>query len=635
MAETYTFQAEIKQLLHTLVHSLYTDREIFLRELVSNSSDALNRVQFEMVKSREMRDPDAELAIEIVPDKDNNILRIIDTGIGMTREEVIENLGTISKSGVRAFMEQAKADSATAEDIIGQFGVGFYSIFMVADKVEVNTLSFDNDAEPVRWISDGSETYEIEAGDRDVRGTEVVLHLKDDADEFLEDTRLRQIIRTHSNYVAFPIYIGESEDPANEQKAIWRRPAGEVTDEEYQSFYKSLTLDFTDPLLHIHTKTDAPVQFYALLFIPTSREPNMFSPRKEPGLQLYARKVLIQNFSTDLLPDYLNFVQGAVDSEDLPLNVSRETVQANRVMANLKKAVTGKVLRELKNLAKSDPEKYAAFWGEFGPFIKQGMLSDTENNDRLTALLRFYSTESEDILTSLDDYVQRMQEVDGQDTIYYILGDSQSVAASSPHLEPFKARGIEVLYFTETVDSFLINSLFEYNDYKLQNVDDANLDLSEVGTPDEDEGDESEKLPEDAVEQVKSAFENALGERVHSVRVSKVLTGSSNPARLVSPEGTLDRHTQRVYQMLDRDYEVPRKILEFNPRHRIVQNISGMLNAGADDDLVNTTIEQLYENALLQDGLHPNPAEMVQRIQRLMEAATTRPGTPQPDNATD
>lgn len=625
MAETYTFQAEIKQLLHTLVHSLYTDREIFLRELISNSSDALNRIQFEMVTSRDLRDPDAELSIEVVPDKDNNILRIVDTGIGMTRDELIENLGTISKSGVRAFMERVKSSDSTGntDDIIGQFGVGFYSIFMVADKVEVNTLSYENDAEPVRWISTGSDTYEIEPGDRDVRGTEVILHLKEDATEFLEESRLREIIRLHSNYVAFPIYIGESENPANEQKAIWRRPASEVEEEEYKSFYRSLTLDFNEPLLHIHTKTEGSVLFYALLFIPTSREPNMFSPRKEPGLQLYARKVLIQNFSTDLLPEYLNFVQGAVDSEDLPLNVSRETVQANRVMAGLKKAVTGKVLRELKNLASNDTEKYTTFWSEFGPFIKQGMLADTDNRDRLTELLRFYSTHSEDELTSLDDYVQRMQEVEGQDKIYYILGDSKSVLANSPHLEPFRARGIEVLYFTETVDSFLINSLFEYNDYKLQNVDDESLDLSEVGTVEEPE-DQAESLPEDELEQVKERFERTLGDRVHSIRVSKVLTGSSNPARLVSPEGTIDRHTQRVYQMLDRDYEVPQKILEFNPRHRIVQNIAQLLNSGADSDLVDASIEQLYENALLQDGLHPNPAEMVQRIQRLMEAATAR-----------
>lgn len=621
MSETFTFQAEIKQLLHTLVHSLYTDREIFLRELISNSSDAMNRLQFEMLTNRDVRDPDAELAIEIIPDKEAGTLTIRDTGIGMSRDELIENLGTISKSGVKAFME--KADSAeNITDFIGQFGVGFYSIFMVADRVEVNTLSYLPDSEPVRWLSDGSETYEISEGDRDIRGTEVILYLKEDAHEFLDDYRLRNVITAHSNFIAFPIYIGEdAEEATNAQKAIWRQNSSELSDEDYQSYYRSLTMDFNAPLMHIHSKAEAPVQYYALLYIPSGREPNMFSPRKEPGLQLYARKVLIQNFSTDLLPEYLNFVQGAVDSEDLPLNVSRETVQANRVMANLKQAITGKVLRELKNLAKRDEEKYATFWQEFGPYIKQGMLADPENKERLTALLRFYSTKSEDSLTSLDDYVERMQEVEGQEAIYYILGDSRTVAANSPHLEPFHARGIEVLYFTETVDSFLINSLTEYNGHSLQNVDDEELDLSGVGGEIEPE-EETDTLEADAIDNLKQEFESILGERVQGVRVSKVLTGSANPARLVSPQGTIDRHTQRVYQMLDRDYEVPRKILEFNPRHPIVQNLSALLTGDGDREVFNATVEQLYENALLQDGLHPNPAEMVQRIQRLLEIAT-------------
>ena len=621
MAETYTFQAEIKQLLHTLVHSLYTEREIFLRELVSNSSDAINRLQFEMLTNRDVRDPDAELAIEIVPDEEAGTLTISDTGIGLSREELIENLGTISKSGVKAFMEQAKGSTEGLTDFIGQFGVGFYSIFMVADRVEVNTLHYLNDSEPLRWISEGTETYEIVEGDREVRGTEVILHLKEDAKEFLESYKLKNIISQHSNYITFPIYVGDTEEPANAQQAIWRQPASELSDDDYNSFYRSLTMDFNEPLMRIHSKAEAPVQYYTLLFIPTSREPNMFSPRREPGLQLYARKVLIQNFSTDLLPEYLGFIQGAVDSEDLPLNVSRETVQANRIMANLKQGVTGKVLRELKNLAKRDTEKYTEFWNEFGPYIKQGMLADPENKERLTALLRFYSTNSEDELSSLDAYVERMQEVEGQEAIYYILGDSRSVAANSPHLEPFRARGIEVLYFTETVDSFLINSLTEYNGHPLQNVDDEELDLTEIGSEVEEEA--SESLEDNEIEVVQKQIEDILGERVQGVRVSKVLVGYTNPARLVSPQGTLDRHTQRVYQMLDRDYEVPRKILEFNPRHPIIQNLSGLLASGqTDETIVTATVEQLYENALLQDGLHPNPAEMVQRIQQLMEIAT-------------
>lgn len=620
MADTYTFQAEIQQLLYTLVHSLYTEREIFLREMISNASDALNRLQFEMLTNREVRDPDSELAIEVIPDEEARTLTIRDTGIGMTEEEIIRNLGTISQSGIREFLSQAQTNAEKATDFIGQFGVGFYSIFMVADRVQVNSLSYQPDAEPVQWTSEGVETFEVGPGNQNWRGTEIILYLKEDADEFLSEYRLRNIVRAHSNYVAFPIYVGtDEEEPVNEQQAIWRRPSSEVEDSQYVEFYKALTLDPEEPLAHIHVMADAPVQYYALLYIPASREKHIFSTRREPGLQLYARKVLIQDYCTDLLPEYLQFVQGAVDSEDLPLNVSRETVQANRVMANLQKAITGRVLRELKHIAENDPERYAKFWEEFGGFLKQGMISDPNNQDRLQALLRFYSTHSENELTSLDDYVQRMQEVEGQDTIYYVLGDSQTVASRSPHLEPFRARGIEVLYFTEMVDSFLINSLFDHNGHKLQNVDDENLDLSEVGATEENE--EDTRLEDDVLEQLRTHIAETLGERVHSVRISKVLTGSS-PARLVSPEGTLDRHTQRVYQMLNRDYDVPQKILEINPHHVLMRNLAEMLASDPQDTTLDLTIEQLYENALLLDGLHPNPAEMVERIQQLMEAAT-------------
>lgn len=626
MAESFTFQAEIRQLLYTLVHSLYTEREIFLRELISNASDALNRMQFELLTNRDVRDVDAQLAIEIEADEEAGTLTIRDTGVGMTRQELIDNLGTISKSGVRAFLEKAKSSGGTngqiSTDLIGQFGVGFYSIFMVADEVIVDTLAYHPDSQPYRWISRGEESYEIEEGAKEVRGTDIVLKLKDDAKEFLKDYTLRKIIQTHSNYIAFPIYIGESEEPANARQAIWRRSASEVSDEDYQNFYRALTMDFEEPLAHIHISADAPVQYYALLYLPAKAEKNMFSLRKEPGLQLYARKVLIQDYCTDLLPEYLYFVHGAVDSEDLPLNVSRETVQANKMMAGLKKAITGRILRYLNDLAKNDADKYAAFWAEFGPFLKQGMIADPDNRDRLQALLRFYSTRNDDTLTSLQEYVERMQEVENQQEIYYVLGDSKSVASRSPHLDPFRERGIEVLYFTETVDSFLINSLYEYNGHKLRNVDDENLDLAEVGTLQETDSDH-EPLEDDSMENVRSRFADILGERVQTVRISKVLTGS-NPARLVSPEGTLDRHTQRVYKLLERDYEVPRKILELNPRHTLMHNLANLMRADAENPLVKVTVEQIYENALLLDGLHPNPAEMVSRIQALMEAATGR-----------
>jgi molecular chaperone HtpG len=642
MSETFNFQAEIKQVLHTLIHSLYSEREIFLRELISNRSDALNRMQFELLTNRDVVDPDAELAIWITPDEAANTLTITDTGIGMSRAELISNLGTISRSGIKAFMEQVKAsNNQVASDLIGQFGVGFYSIFMVAEQVEVISQSYLAESTPHHWLSSGDETFEVEAIDHAPRGTSVILHLKEEAKEFLKPYRLREIIKKHSNYIAFPIYLvdlnapekTEDEDeekarpkPINDQQALWRRRPTEVEEKEYHDFYRALTLDFEEPLLYSHITAEGSLQYYGVLYVPTSPERNMFSLRKEPGLKLYARKVLIQEYCTDLLPEYLQFVQGVVDSEDLPLNVSRETVQANRIMVNLKDSLTKRILRDIKRLAESeDTEKYTRFWEAFGPFIKHGIIADMENKGRLTELLRFRSTHSQGELTSLKAYVERMKSVEGQAAIYYVVADSEAVAALSPHLEPFRARNVEVLYFADTVDSFLINALHEYDGYKLLNVDDEDLDLSAIPpNTTEEETDTPPALVEEMLDTLIERFKAVLGERVADVRISKVLTSGKNPARLVSPEGTLDRHTQRVYKMLNREYEVPQKILELNPHHTLTHNLSNLLQNDADNPLVSLSIEQIYENALLLDGLHPNPADMVARIQSLLEAATHR-----------
>lgn len=639
MSEQFTFQAEIKQLLHTLIHSLYTDREIFLRELISNSSDALHRVQFEMLTNENVVSPEAELGIWLEPDEENGTLTIHDTGIGMNHDDLVSNLGTISKSGIKAFMEQAQSsENGVTTDLIGQFGVGFYSIFMVADRVEVVSRSHNPDDEVYRWISEGDEQFYLEPAEREERGTSITLFLNEDSKEFLRTYRLREVIKKHSNYIPFPIYIlepepeteagdTESEDePAEEkvpeainaQKALWRR--NDVEESEYTDFYKSLTYDFTDPLFYTHINTDAPVQFYSVLYVPQSAEKPMFSPRQEPGLQLYARKVLIQDYSNDLLPEYLQFIQGVVDSEDLPLNVSRETVQANRVMANLKNAITKRVLREFKRLANKDTETFLKIWDEYGPFLKHGVIADMDNKDKLVELLRFQSTHSDGELISLAEYVEHMKEVDGQEEIYYVVADSLAAAQHSPHLDPFRDRDMEVLYFVDTVDSFLINALNEYQGYKLHNIDDEKLDLSEIEAT-ESHDDEQAAVEGDEMEAVINRFSETLGERVTEVRISKVLTGKS-PARLVSPEGTLDRHTQRVYKMLNQDYEVPQKILELNPRHALTHNVVGLLQKDDTSPLIDLAIEQIYENALLLDGLHPNPAEMVERIQSLLEAAT-------------
>jgi molecular chaperone HtpG len=626
VARTYKFKAEIQQLLDILVHSLYTEREIFLRELISNASDALHRVQFEQLTNREVLDPEAELYIEIKPDEAAGTLTISDTGIGMTREEMTDNLGVIARSGAKAFLEAMKEakNGGASQDVIGQFGVGFYSVFMVAEKVRVVSRSYKLGEEANAWESSGGESYKVEAAERETRGTDIIIYLKDDAKEFLQPWKLKEIIRRHSDYIAFPIYVGEEEEATNKQTALWRQDTKEVSDEQFNDFYKMLTFDFEPPLHRIHMRADVPLQFYALLYIPGSGERNMFSPRKEPGLKLYARKVLIDEYNNDLLPEYLQFVQGVVDSEDLPLNVSRESVQANRVMANLKKTLTSKILSELKRMAKNKPEDYRTFYESFGRSIKQALMVSPADREDIEPLLYFSSTGSDnpDDLVSLEDYVGRM--VKGQDDIYYILGDDFGSISRSPHLDAYRQRGIEVLYFTDAVDPVVVMGLPEYKQHKLRNVDEADIDLREIGEAQEESAQEA--VPDDSFGALRQRFVEVLGERVVDVRESKTLTAS--PARLVSNETGAQRHMFRINRLLDRDYELPVKILELNRRHPLLHNLSNLVSNTPDNPLINLVIEQVFETALLQEGIHPDPAAMAPRLQLLMQAAT---GTPTSD----
>jgi molecular chaperone HtpG len=625
MAEQYTFKAEIQQLLNILVHSLYTDRDIFLRELISNASDALNRLQFEQLTNSDILNPELPPAIRIAFDEAAGTLTISDTGVGMTHGELVENLGVIAHSGARAFIEamkQSKNGGSAVQDVIGQFGVGFYSAFMVADKIRVVSRSFRPDEPVYAWESDGSESYTIEPAERETRGTDIILYMKDDAKDFLNGWKLKDIIRRHSDYVAFPIYVGDDENPANKQVAIWRQETKEVSDEQYNEFYRMMTLDFNEPLHRIHMRADVPLQFYALLFIPASAERNMLSPRSEPGLKLYVRKVLIEDYNTELLPDYLQFVQGVVDSEDLPLSVSRESVQATRVMATLKKTLTNKVLNELKRLAKNDRERYLDFFDEFGRFLKQGVTVSPQDKSDIEPLLFFPSTHDIANLTSLSEYVERM--ATNQDAIYYIIGDDIHSVRRSPHLDAFRKRGIEVLYFTDPVDTVMLMGLSEYNSHKLRNVDEADIDLTDIGDLKEDAAEaKHDPLPEVDFETLRQRFETRLGERVTGVRTSKNMVGS--PARLVSADSGVSRNMYRIQRLLDREYELPVKLLELNPRHPLLHNLSRMLSQDAAQPMIDVVIEQIFETALLQDGIHPDPASMATRLTLLMQAAT---GTP-------
>ncbi len=612
-AQSFTFKAETKQLLNILIHSLYKDRDVFLREMLSNASDALNRVRFEMLTDRDVLDPEAELCIRIKSDKEAHTLTIQDSGIGMTKDEIIENLGTIAQSGARNFIEATKEKKFDLSQLIGQFGVGFYSVFMVAEWVRVTSRSYKPRAKAVSWYATGEDDFQVGPAEMKERGTKIEIKLKEDATEFAEEFRLKNIIHKHSDYIGFPIYVGDDEKQANKQTSLWRTSKTDVTEEQYKDFYRQVTLDFEDPLLHIHTITDAPVQLYALLYIPGKGERGILSLRKEDGLKLYSRNILIDEYNKDLLPEYLRFVQGVVDSEDLPLNVSRETVQTVGLLPRLKKVVTGQVMKELENLAKNDAEKYETFWKEFGVYLKQGIAANPVDAESIQPLLRFKTNLHPESWSSLENYAGRMK--DGQKEIYYIVGEDPKSVLLSPHLDYFQSQGTEVLLLTDPMDSFMLMGLRKYKDFELKNV--AQADIEKPEKPGEKA--EAEKIPDDDFGNLVEHFKQVLGERVTDVRASKRL--SQSVARLVDPEGSLNPELQRVYKYLGQEYEIPKKILELNPSHLILKNLVGM---EAGSELQTLIIEQIYDSALLVEGLHPDPSSMAPRIQQIIEAALVK-----------
>jgi molecular chaperone HtpG len=612
--QSFHFKAETKQLLNILIHSLYKDREVFLRELLSNASDALNRLRFEMVTNQDVLDPRAELAIRIKVDKDARMLTIQDSGVGMTKEEVIENLGTIAQSGARKFLEATKEKSADLTQVIGQFGVGFYSVFMVAEWVRVTARSYKPRARAVTWYATGEDKYQVDSAEMTERGTKVEIQLKEDAAEFADEYRLKNIIHKHSEYIGFPIYVGEDKQPVNKQTSIWRMSKQSVTEEQYKDFYKQLTLDFEDPLLHTHIVTDAPVQLYALLYVPGKSDRGIFSLRREDGLKLYSRNILIDEYNKDLLPEHLRFVQGVVDSEDLPLNVSRETIQSTALMARLKKVLTGQIMKELETLAKNDAEKYQTFWKEFGVYLKQGVATSPAEAEAIYPLLRFKTNLHPETWSSLEDYVERMQPE--QKEVYFVVGDDPKSILRSPHLDYFQAQGTEVLLLTEPMDSFMLMGLRKYKDFELKNV--AQAEVSDI--PKETEG--QEPIAEADFSKLIERFRQVLGERVTDVRASNRL--SQSVARLADADGALNPELQRVYKYLGKEYEVPKKVLELNPAHAILKKL---LNVDPASELQTLVIEQIYESALLVEGLHPDPSSMAARVQKIIEAALTNEKT--------
>ncbi len=607
-AQQFEYKAEMQQLLHLIINSLYTNQEIFLRELISNASDALNKARFQNLTDHSGGDHQ-DLQITITLDKDAKTLSIEDTGIGMTNEDLTDRLGTIASSGTLAFIKEQEASGKPLDaGLIGQFGVGFYSAFMVADQITLETLHAGDGAEALNWSSDGSGTYTISPGSRKKSGTEITLHLKETATEFAEEIRIRSIIRKYSNFVDFPIFLGS--DQINTLKALWKKRKEDISEDERNEFYKFVTGDYTDPFGHLHLQIEGVLSFQALLFIPSQAPTSFFREDRRSDLHLYCSSVFIRDDAEELLPEYLHFVRGVVDTDDLPLNVSREVTQNSPVTRKIRSTLTGKLLGLLREWASEDVDRYEKFFSNFGAVLKTGLWSDLPRQDELLELMRYPSTASQN-LTSLNDYVERMP--DDQEAIYYLLSDSLDSARKSAHLEVFTRKGIEVLLLPDPIDALTLPNVSKFKEKILTSVTGAELDLGD--DPEQD------SLPGDEVDTLLSLFRIQLGERIQDVTVSKRLVASA--ATLVSAKDGMDPQLERVMKSMNPDYEGAKKVLEINAEHPLMKNLLALKSSPEDQNpLIEETIEQVYEGALLLDGNLSEPSAFVTRMTRILVDAT-------------
>jgi molecular chaperone HtpG len=624
--ETLEFQAEVSQVLNLVIRSLYSNKEIFLRELISNASDAAEKLRFEALSDDGLYEDDANLHIRISVDEEAGSITIDDNGIGMSRQEVGETIGTIASSGTKKFLEKMTGEQSEDSQLIGQFGVGFYSAFIVADKVSLTTRRAGLGPEHgVRWTSTGEGSYTIENVDKPQRGTSITLHLREDDKEFLQPYRLRGIVSKFSDHIAIPIEMLEEVMPPEDEKeepktpewekinkgtALWMRNKSDITDEEYNEFYKSVGHDFTDPLLHVHNRVEGKNEYTSLLFVPARAPFDMWDREPKHGVKLYVRRVFIMDEADKLMPHYLRFVKGVVDSDDLPLNVSREILQHDKKIDSIRTANVKRVLDALEKLAKKDKEKYQSFWKEFGRVLKEGPAEDFTNREKIAGLLRFATTKFNDEgeTVSLDDYIERMQEK--QEKIYYITADSLAAARHSPHLEVFKKKDVEVLLLTDRVDEWLVSHLTDFKGKHLQSIAKGQLDLGELG--DKEEKEQQEK----AAEEHKSLIEritSALGDSVKEVRVSVRLTES--PACLVVGDYDMSQNMARVLKQIGQDAPMPTPILEINVEHPLLDK----MDRESDEDRFANLARLLFDQALLAEGGQlEDPASFVHNMNRLM-----------------
>ncbi len=632
--ETRKFEAEVAQVLHLVTHSLYSHKEIFLRELISNAADACDKLRFEAIGKPELLVGDSDLHIDISVDEPARTITIHDNGIGMSRDEVVANIGTIASSGTRKFLEALSADQKANANLIGQFGVGFYSAFVVADKVTLTTRRAGAAAnEGVRWESSGTGEYTLETVQAESRGTSVTLHLKPDEDEFLHGWQLRSLIARYSDHVGFPIRMPKEKDSAdkndksseewevvNQASALWTRPKSELKDEDYQNFYKRIAHDYNDALAWTHNRVEGNQNFTSLLYLPSKPPLDLLTGGRDErkGLKLYVKRVFIMDAAEQLLPAYLRFVRGVVDSDDLPLNVSREILQQNRNLEKLRAACTRRVLDLLDKLASGESEKYETFWKAFGATFKEGVAEDFANKERIAKLLRFASTKSEGAAqtVSLDDYVGRMAA--NQEAIYYITADGYAAAKGSPQLEALKAHGIEVLLMYDRIDDWMASYLTEYAGKTLRNVTKGDLDLGKLGGIDDDKRKQAEKAAEGVVRKLK----DLLGERVRDVRVSVRLTDS--PSCLVLDEHDMGLAMQRLLKQAGHEVPASKPILEINPVHPLLKRLEGETDNARASDLGLLLLDQaqLLEGVALED-----PAAYVRRVNALLASVADHPGS--------
>lgn len=618
--ETRGFQSEVKQLLHLMIHSLYSNKEIFLRELISNASDAADKLRFRALSDASLYEGDGELRVRLSVDKDKRTLTLSDNGIGMRRDEVIENLGTIAKSGTKSFLESLGSDQAKDSQLIGQFGVGFYSAFIVADKVSVRTRAAGAAAdEGVFWESAGEGEYTIADITKADRGTEITLHLREGEDEFLDAWRVRSIIGKYSDHIALPVEI-ESKDEENDTttwekinkaQALWTRNKSEISDEEYNEFYKHIAHDFSDPAIWSHNRVEGKQEYTSLLYIPSRAPFDMWNRDHKHGLKLYVQRVFIMDDAEQFMPNYLRFVRGLIDSNDLPLNVSREILQDSRVTQTLRAALTKRTLQMLEKLAKDDAEKYQTFWKEFGLVLKEGPAEDSVNQEAIAKLLRFASThnDSADQNVSLEAYVSRM--VEGQEKIYYITADSYAAAKSSPHLELFRKKGIEVLLLSDRIDEWMMSYLTEFDGKAFQSVSKADESLSKLADEESEEQKEAEKALEPFVERVKTL----LGDRVKEVRLTHRLTDT--PAIVTTDANEMSTQMAKLFAAAGQAVPEVKYIFEINPDHQLVKRVADT----QDETRFGEWIELLLDQALLVErGTLDDPNQFIRRMNQLLTA---------------